>query len=313
MKTLLNSAFVSTCLITFAGADVLTPVQHFFGLGGQVAGADYEDLQSEYQGRDRAPFSAADSDLGVQEILAPTSQRAPVMLDVATSVYFTDNAPTEFGSMESSWLWYTRIIGAWRPHLANGWHADLGASQEFLWFDRTSAMNYENTTLRLGVVKSFADWDDTVLFARYEYQRLTSGSFADGDYFAHLLRVGVQKAVWETARQSVTAGVDVAYDVTASPESLERTSYGVELAHRYRFTPELYSLVSWRSTYHDFSEFGREDWAHSLGLELIWRICPAARANVSVFFDKNDSNTLFGVNDFEAWTAGVGVGFVYSF
>ena len=313
MKTLLNTAFVSTCLITLAGADVLTPVQHFFGLGGQVAGADYEDLQQEYQGRDRAPFSAADSDLGVQEILAPTSQFAPVMIDVSTSVYVTDNAPTEFGPQESSWLWYSRLTGAWRPHLAKGWHADLSATQEFLWFDRPSAMNYENMTLRLGVVKSFADWDDTVLFARYEYQRLTTGSFGEDDYDAHRLRVGVQKTLWETARQSLSAGVDIAHDLAADPEELERTSYGFEIAHRYRFTPELYSLVSWRSDYHDFREFGREDWAHSLGLELIWQICPASRANVSVFFDKNDSNVLFGANDFQAWTAGVGAGFVYSF
>lgn len=313
MKTLLKSAFVSTCLAIPAQADVLTPVQHFFGLGGQAAGSDYEDLQREYQGRDRAPFSAADSDLGVQEILAPTTSQAPLIFDLATSVYFTDNAPTNFGPMESSWLWYSRLTGAWRPHLANGWHADLSATQEFLWFDRAAAMDYENTTLRLGVVKSMADWDDTIIFARYEYQRLTTGSFTDGQYHAQRLRVGAQKAVWETARQSLTAGIDAAYEITARPETLERTSYGIELAHRYRFTPSLYSLVSWRSTYYDFSDFGREDMAHSLGLELIWRICPAARANVSVFFDKNDSNSPFGANDYEAWTAGVGVGFVYSF
>lgn len=313
MKPFLKSAVVSACFVIPADADVLTPVQHFFGLGGQSAGAGYEDLQEEYRGRDRAPFSAADSDLGVQEILAPTSSRAPVLIDVATAVYFTDNAPADFGPMEPSWLWYSRVTGAWRPHLVNGWHADLSATQEFLWFDRTAALNYENTTLRLGVVRSFADWDDTVLFARYEYQRLTTGSFSDGDYSSQRLRVGVQKAVWETARQSLTAGLDSAFEITASPEALERHSYGVELAHRYRFTPALFSLVSWRSTYFDFDNFGRDDWSHSLGLELIWQICPAARANVSVFFDKNDSNSPFGANDYEAWTAGAGLGFVYSF
>jgi len=313
MKSFLKFAVISTSLVTAAEADVLTPVQHFFGLGGQSAGAEYEDLQEEYGGRDRAPFSAADSDLGVQEILAPTSGRVPVRFDVATAIYFTDNAPMEFGPMEPSWLWYSRVTGAWRPHLVNGWHADLSATQEFLWFDRTAGLNYENSTVRLGVFRSFADWDDTVLFARYEYQRLTTGSFSDGDYHAQRLRVGVQKAVWETARQSLMAGVNAAYDVSARPDALERDSYGVELAHRYRLAPSLYTLSSWRSTYHDFQDFGREDWSHSLGLELIWQICPASRANVSVFFDKNDSNTPFGANDYEAWTAGVGVGFVHSF
>jgi len=313
MKTLLKSAFLSTCLIIPAEADMLTPVQHFFGLGGQTPGTEFEDLQREYQGRDRAPFSAADSDLGVQEILAETASREPVILDVATALYFTDNAPMDFGPMESSWLWYSRVTAAWRPHLSHGWHADLGAVQEFLVFDRTAAMDYENMTLRLGVVRSFADWDDTVLFARYEYQRLTTGSLSNGDYHAQRLRAGLQKTVWETTRQSVTGGIDAAYEIAARPDTLERNSYGVELVHRYRFTPSLYSLVSWRSRYYDFNDFGREDWAHSLGLELIWRICPATRANLSVFFDKNDSNSPLGANDYQAWTAGVGVGLVYTF
>ncbi len=313
MKPILKSAVISTCVVMTADADVLTPVQHFFGLGGQSVGPGFEDLQEGFRGRDRAPFSAADSDLGVQEILAPSSDRAPVLIDVATAVYFTDNAPMEFGPTEPSWLWHSRVTGAFRPHLVNGWHADLSATQEFLWFDRTAALNYENSTVRAGVVKSFAGWDDTVLFARYEYQRLTTGSFSDGDYHAQRLRVGVQKALWETAQQSLMAGINAAYDVTARPEALERDSYGIELAHRYRFAPSLYSLVSWRSSFHDFQDSGREDWSHSLGLELIWQICPATRANISVFFDKNDSSTPSGANDYEAWTAGVGGGFIYSF
>ena len=315
MKILIRFGLVSASLMIPLHADVLTPVQHFFGIGGQLPGEEYEDLQEEYRGRDRAPFSAADSDLGVQEILAPTSRREPLLLDVATALYYTDNAPTTRlgGRMDSSWLWYSRVTGAWRPHLANGWHADLGATQEFLWFDRAAAMDYENTTLRLGVVRSFADWDDTVLFARYEYQRLTTGSFSDADYNAQRLRLGVQKAVWETARQSVMAGVAVAYEFMAKPDALERNSAGVQLAHRYRITPELYTLASWRSTYYDFSDFGREDWSHSLGLELVWRITPAARANVSVFYDQNDSNSASGANDYKVWTAGAGLGFIYSF
>ncbi len=314
MSLLIKSTLVFACFVISAQADVLTPVQQFFGLGGQALGQEYEDLQREYQGEERAPFSAAESDLGVQEILAPASNRSPVIIDLATAVFFTDNAPMAVGAnSESSWLWYSRLSGAWRPHLANGWHADLGATQEFLLFDRSGTKDYENSTLRLGVVKSFANLDDLVFFSRYEYQRLTTGSFTDGDYQAQRLRVGLQKVLWETALQSLTGGIDTGYEISARPDTLKRNQFGVEMAHRYRFTSSLSSLATWRSDYFDFKLLGREDWSHKLGLELIWEISSATRANASVFFDKNDSNAPLGANDFQAWTAGVGVGITYDF
>ncbi len=314
MSLLLKSAFVSACLVISAQADVLTPVQQFLGLGGQAVGEEYEDLQREYQGEDNAPYSAADSDLGVQEILVPTSDRAPVIIDLATSVLYTDSAPMAVGAnMESSWLWYSRLTGAWRPHLINGWHADLSATQEFLSFEGAGTLDYENSVLRLGTAKSFADFDDLVVFARYEYQRLTTGSISDGDYNAQRLRVGLQKVLWETAIQSVAAGIDTGYEITASPNTLEKNQYGFELAHRYRFTPSLSSLATWRSEYNDYEILGRQDWAHKLGLELIWEISSVTRANASVFFDKNDSNSPLGANDSQAWTAGLGVGLTFDF
>lgn len=310
----IKPAVISALLVISAQADVLTPAQQFFGLGGQSVGQEYEDLQREYLAEEYAPFSDADSDLGVQEILAPTSSKAPVMVDLVTAVYFTDNAPMAVGpGMESSWLWYSRVSADWRPHIAYGWHADVGATQELLRFDRTGALDYENTTLRLGAVKSFADLDDLVFFTRYEYQRLTTGSLTNGDYQAQRLRVGLQKVLWESAIQSLSAGIDAGYEITARPDTLERNSYGIELAHRYRFTPTLSSLVSWRSEYYDYELLGREDWSHKLGLELIWAINSVARANAGLFFDNNDSNAAFGANDYQAWTAGLGLGFTFDF
>jgi hypothetical protein len=315
MSLLKNSILLFACFVTSAQADILTPVQQFFGLGGQAVGEEYKDLQNDYRGEDYAPSSAADSDLGVQEILAPMSEsRAPVIIDLVTALSYSNNSPMEVGTdLESSWLWYTRLTGAWRPHLVNGWHADMSATQEFLSFDREGALDYENSTVRLGVVKSFANLDDLVFFTRYEYQRLTTGSFSDGDYNAQRIRVGVQKVLWETALQSLAAGIDTGFDISASPDNLEREQYGIELAHRYRLTSSLSTLASWRSDYYDYELLGRDDWGHSIGFELIWEITSAIRANASVYFDKNDSNSPLDANDYEAWTTGLSLGFTYDF
>jgi hypothetical protein len=314
MKTILPFAPLAALFLLPAHADVLTPVQHFFGMGGQYPAYDDKNPSTPLGSLSRTPYSAADSDLGVQEILSPLSSRSPFIIDFATAIYFTDNAPTGNPFVnEPSWLWSGRLIGAWRPHIANGWFADLGGTQEILRFDRTAATNYENTTLRLGVVKTFPHLDDLLFFGRYEYQRMTSGSLTDADYNAQRVRLGLQKTLYENGRHQLSGGLNTAYEFMAKPENVERHSYGIELAHIYRINSSLHTLASWRSTWYDFDMAGREDWSHSLGLELIWQICPSARAHVSVFFDQNDSNAPFGANDYKSWTSGVGTGFTCTF
>ncbi|MDP4626097.1 MAG: hypothetical protein NWT08_13280 [Akkermansiaceae bacterium] len=164
-------------------ADVLSSTQRFFGLGGQFP--DYAEESDELNPSviDQAPYSPADSDLGVQEILVPRSDRQPIFFDFSTAVYRTDEAAS--GSLNangtlnngSSWVSATSLALSWRPHVHKGWYADVGVGLDVLRFDRTSAADFENLNLRAGVFKLLPDLDNTILFARLELQRITSGSY----------------------------------------------------------------------------------------------------------------------------------------
>lgn len=113
MKPAMRILSTTALLVISVQADVLTPAQQFFGLGGQTVGEEYQDLQNDYRGEEFAPFSDADSDTGVQEVLSPTSNRSPLMIDFVTAGYFTDNAPMAVGpDLESSWLSYSRLSAA---------------------------------------------------------------------------------------------------------------------------------------------------------------------------------------------------------
>ena len=48
---------------------------------------------------------------------------------------------------------------------------------------------------------------ELMVFARYEYQRLTSGSISEGDYNAQRIRIGARKVLWADARQEISAGL----------------------------------------------------------------------------------------------------------
>ena len=236
------------------------------------------------------------------------------MFDIRTSFLRTDNAPS--GSRltdEPSWLSSSRASVTWRQHIVNGWFADLGVYQDYLWFSNSSATDYENLTTRAGVFKFFPDLDDAVIFATYEYQRLTTGSLDDGDYNAQRIRVGVQKTLWAIPGQQLSTSLNGAYEWTARPKNLQRNQLGIDLNYRYSFTDRIYALATARAYYFNYDEFGREDWAYEFGTQLVWQMTRNIQANASVYYNKNDSNSFGDFADYEAWTGGVGIGFQVAF
>lgn len=287
---------------------------------------DYDPSQLEAnevdEGRDFAPFSPADSDLGVQEVLGEYRGLPPVRVEVSSDFYWTDNAPAATRQLDDeSWLWAGRIATSWQPKIAAGWFADLGLEQQWFRFDQGDAVDFENFAAHAGVVKMLPQLDDLLVYGRFEYQRLTTGSFGDGDYDASRIRVGAQKVLFNSTHHHLSAGVSAAFDLDADPDYLERNEYALDLSYTYFITDTLSATASWRGAYWDFSTppapFGgpadRRDFSQVVGLELAWMPCKNARISTSVFFSDNDSNTPLGANDSQSWTVGLGVGAVFEF
>lgn len=287
-------------------ANPITQVQGFLGYSSDDYAFDSEQYAED---NEFAPFSEGDSDLGVQEILRPTPRRAKVRFDFTNDFLWTNNAPSPTPATDGeSTLWIGRAALDWRPRLVGPVFADLGVSQEVLRFHNSNAIDFENLEARAGVFASLPDLDDTVVFARYEYQRLTSGSLSDGDYNAQRIRLGARKVLWADARNEISAGLDLAFDLNAKPSILERTEYSGDLAYRYFITPKLHAAAYCRVSYFDYDSFGRHDWAFNPGIDLVWNICENGRIYTSLYFSENDSNTPLGFNDYESWTTGLGLG-----
>lgn len=312
MENRIITLFIAGSMV--AHADVLTSTQRFFGLGGQSP--DYVDgtEETEASALGQAPYSAADSDLGVQEILTERAEREPVIVDFGRSVLFTDSAPSGNSATDrSSWVFTSSASIAWRPHLAQGWFADLGLGYDVIRYDRTNAIDYENMNTRVGVFRVIPDLDDTIVFARYEYQRITTQSLADGDYNAQRIRAGLQKTLWTAPGKQLVGTVSGAYEWSAKPESLQRNEVAAEIAYRQSITDSLYAVVSAKASRFDFDEFGREDWTYACSAGIVWQINHRFSANASIFFDKNESNVFGAANEYEAWSGGLGFGAQWTF
>lgn len=296
-----------------AQADILTSTQRFFGIGGQVPDYNEDDQEPRPSaGLGQIPYSAADSDLGVQEVLLDSSASDSIIFNFSTSILRTDSAPSaSTPTDESSWISASRMSLSWRPHVFQGWYADLGIGEDVYRYDRADSAENENFNLRAGVYKNLADLDDTVFYARYEYQRITFGSLQDGSYNAQRIRTGLQKTLWAIPRHQLTGSISAAYEWSARPEALERNELGVDFAYRYSIVDDIYSVLSTRVSSYDYDQGNREDLAIGAMLELIWQISPTVMATASVGFDKNDSDStvaLANLNDYESWSAGMGLG-----
>ena len=309
--------FVTTAVVLSslsANADVLSSTQRFLGLGGQSP-----EYVQEQEGEtpvsviDQAPYSPADSDLGVQEILVPRPDRAPVIFNANTAILRTDNAPSSTGNDGSSWVSASSLAVAWRPHVYRGWFADLGVGGDIIRYDRSDSIDYENFSLRLGTFKVIPDLDDLVIFSRFEYQRITSSSVSDGDYNAQRIRAGLQKVLWAAPRHQLTSGLSGAYEWSAHPETLRRNEIGGDIAYRYSITDSMYTLAAARAFRFNYDDFGREDWSYGFALELVNRFSENLTLTASIFYDKNDTNIFAAFNEYDAWSGGLGLSAQWTF
>jgi hypothetical protein len=301
-----------------AQADILTSTQRFFGMGGQVPSYTEDDQDpSSAAGLGQIPYSEADSDLGIQEILQEPPERAPLLFYFSTTVLRTDSAPSASGPTdESSWLSASRMSLSWRPLLTHGWFGDVGVGEDVYRYDRADSAENENFNLRAGVYKNLPDLDDTVFFARFEYQRITFGSLQDGDYNAQRIRTGLQKTLWAIPRHQLSGSLSGAYEWTVRPDAIKRNELGVDLAYRYAIVDNIYTVLSTRVSGYDYDQGDREDLSLGAMLELNWQLSPNVTAMASVSFDKNNSDSTAGLaalNDYESWSAGLGVGLNWSF
>ena len=313
MKTL-SILIIPIFVVANVRADIITDLIPFLSSSRPEYYPAPVQPDSAMENSASAPFSPADSDLGVQQILGTYSGRSPVNVTFDTSVNHTDNAPGEFPlDDDASWFLASRLAVSWRPRIASGWFADVGLSQQILRFDEGKASDFENFQPCLGVTKSFPELDDLAFFTRYEYQRITSGSLSDSGYSAQRIRTGVQKNLLLASKYQLSAGLDAAFDITASLETRERNEYSADLSYTYWFTDHLSSTVSWTASMWDFHDGGREDWNQIVGLELTWSPCKNAKVYTNVFYTNHNSNANLGAHDFEALQSGIGFGVNYSF
>lgn len=297
-----------------ASADVLSDLSPFLS----NSRFDYDpasiEPDSALQNPNFAPFSPADSDIGVQQVLGSYQGLPPVKFSFETSLNYTNKAPAEIPPDDApSWFSASRLDVSWYPRIASGWFADMGLAQEVFRFEGSKAIDFENFEPHLGVAKSIPELDDLIFFSRYEYQRITSDRISKSNYSAQRIRTGFQKDYFFVPNQQLYLGVDAAFDLTAHYDEETRNSYSTVLNYTYWFADRLNATLSWSGSFWDFRNDGRKDFGQIVGVEFKWAPCENATVYSNLFYTNHNSNSAFGANDLKAWQSGIGVGMNFSF
>ena len=295
-------------------ADILSNLSPF--LSSSRPDYDYAMMNSDASAANPrlAPFSPADSDLGVQQILQAYNGLPPIEFRFETSYNHTDNAPDNLPFQDTASLfWASQLDVNWMPRIANGWFLEIGLSAGWFQFENSSATDFENFEGHIGAVKSIPELDDLIFFVRYENQRITNGSFSDDSYSADRIRVGLRKDLILAPRYQLSAGVDSSFDLSANNADFERNQYTADLRFTYWFADKLSTSLSYTGSMWDFRDKGREDINQILGLELTWTPCDCLSIFTNVYFIDHNSNTAFSFDDYESLQSGIGFGVTYSF
>lgn len=307
-------ALVPFLILTGAHADILSQSSQFLGNPSPEFDPGEATPDAAMEDPSFGPFSPADSDIGIQQILGTYRGKPPVQITLDATLNYTNKAPGPTRAEDGpSSFFASSLVATWRPLIVHGWFADLGVRGDVFYFDRKKAVDFQNFSPYIGVVKSIPELDDLVYFARYEYQRITGGSGPDGDYWAHRMRTGLRKDLLLTSKYQLAAGASAGFDLSSGDHLLEHNEYVLDVSYTYWFVDHLSATLSWSGGWWDFRKNSRADWNNLVGLELTWTPCQNARIYSNVFYTNHNSNTASNQNDYESWQTGIGVGLNYSF
>lgn len=250
-----------------------------------------------------AEESPGDNDLGVQ-LLLKRQERARLFWTMANlGIFGTNNAARLANNAEDD-VYLSALVGVgFQPALGGNWFLDVGLTEEIYRYDKYSALDFESTEARAGVIKVLPEFYNVVLGAGYSYRRLTDGDFSDETYSRHALALTAQKVFIIDRKNSFYIAGTTEFDVQTDPEELERFEYSAQAGYDFRLTRAVKLSAYYRFGFRDYQNADIDESNHIVGVAATWTITEVARLEASASW--TDNNSEADLLDYEAGTVGV--------
>jgi hypothetical protein len=230
-----------------------------------------------------------DESFGVQQILKPQEKLRPFEVFADVSGLYTNNvALTHRGGVSDAFLVATFGLSYERA-LTRELKAEITLGGGVYRYDKFSELDFESVDATARFTYELTSLADIELFAQYNFSDLISGSSGDEFFQGHTGTIGAQKTFALSRAHGIVTGVSAAFGKT-DPSLAERDEYSVEAGYRLQATRHLLSDVTYRYSYHVYSEGGRRDHNNTVSLTLRYDLTSWLDIYGTAYFSSNSSN-----------------------
>lgn len=243
-----------------------------------------------------------DDSFGAQQILKQQERRPTIAVSGGASLVYTSNVALTRNNPRNDVFAVADAGVTWTPRLSRTVEANVGAHASIFRYSRTSALDFQNLGIGVGLAWTPATLRGVSVFGRYDLTYLTARG---GDHILtdHVFSAGAQKVFVFGRSHALTVGVSGNAGLS-DPSTAQRHQLGAFASYHLQLTRDLGADFLWRPAVHFYDDADRSDFNNILSASFRYRLTTYAELNAFVTYGANRSEDA--AFDYDVFTTGVG-------
>jgi hypothetical protein len=250
--------------------------------------------------------SPNDSDLGEQQVLKRAEGYQPFNASVAVPFYWTSNVALTNRGVESDFLVSPIAAIAYQPRITTNLYGFVGVREQLFYYDRFSNLNFGSFDVQVALAYTVPQLHDLLLFAGYDYNRLTKRNSFDNLFSNHALRFAAVVPFRLSNSQQLSVGADADISFTGEPDPPRRHEFGAYVVYSAQLARAFSVDATARLALRDYVLSDRIDVSEILALGATYSFTRFVSASAIASFAGNQSN--HSVFDYHVGNVGGSVG-----
>src|SRR3954451_22709462 len=182
----------------------------------QPSGSDQGQVES----------SPNDKDLGEQEILKRQESYQPFTVSASVPLFYTSNVALTPRNVQDDVIFAPSVGFSYVPRLSSNLYATFFVGQQQFYYGDFDELDFGSFDARAGLTYLVPQWHDLSLSAVYAYNRLTTDTSFDDEFFSsHGIILSAEVPFRIGRAQQISVGADANLNIHAEPSLPGRNDF----------------------------------------------------------------------------------------
>jgi predicted porin len=256
--------------------------------------------------------SPNDKDLGEQEILKRQESYQPFTVSASVPLFYTSNVALTPRNVQDDVIFAPSVGFSYVPRISSTLYATFFVGQQQFYYGDFNELDFGSFDARAGLTYLVPQWHDLSLSAVYAYNRLTSDTSFDDEFFSsHGIILSAEVPFRIGRAQQISVGADANLNIHAEPSLPGRNDFDGYVAYSVNLTRAFSLNAVGRLSVRDYTDDRRTDVAETVSLGVTYRFNPWFSAIATTTYSHSDSNR--DVFDYDVFNGGGALTFAYRF